>query len=38
MGLAKQVVSALIKRKIMQLTHTYVTLSLKGGGKCYITV
>lgn len=30
MGLVKQVVSALTTRKIMQLTHTYITLSLKG--------
>lgn len=29
MGLVKQVVSALTKRKIIQLTHTYITLSLK---------
>lgn len=30
MGLVKQVVSALTKRKIMQLTHTYITLPLSG--------
>lgn len=30
MGLVKQVVSALTRRKIMQLTHTYITLSLQG--------
>lgn len=30
MGLVKQAVSALTKRKIMQLTHTYITLSLSG--------
>ncbi|CAM9168849.1 unnamed protein product [Ascophyllum nodosum] len=29
MGLVKQVLSALTKRKIMQLTHTYITLSLR---------
>lgn len=30
MGLVKQAVSALTKRKIMQLTHTYITLPLSG--------
>ena len=30
MGLVKQAVSALTKRKIMQLTHTYITLPLRG--------
>lgn len=33
MGLVKQVVSALTTRKIMQLTYTYITLSLKGEGE-----
>lgn len=30
MGLVKQVASALTKKKIVQLTHTYITLSLRG--------
>ncbi len=30
MGLVKQAVTALTKRKIMQLTHTYITLRLSG--------
>lgn len=34
MGLVKQVVHALARRKIMQLTHTYITLSLRGKHWC----
>lgn len=30
MGLVKQAASVLTKRKIMQLTHTYITLPLSG--------
>lgn len=30
MGLVKQAASALTKRKILQLTHTYITLPLSG--------